>query len=40
MEDGDILVSRKGGNLRKVGVDLEKRGMIPLTNFDEILSDP
>ena len=30
---GTSWISRKGWNLRKVGVDLEKGGMIPLTNY-------
>ena len=34
MKGGDILDFSKGGNLRKGGVDLENRGMTPLTNYD------
>ena len=34
MKGGDILDFLKGGNLRKGGVDLENRGMTPLTNYD------
>ena len=34
MKGGDILDFQKGENLRKGGVDLEKGGMTPLTNYD------
>ena len=30
---GTSSISRKEGNLRKGGVDLEKGGMTPLTNY-------
>ena len=33
MKGGDILDFLKGGNLRKGGVDPEKEGYTPLTNY-------